>query len=105
MPERPATAGWSGPGPTSVPAAAGAGEGARDDHLRRRPLLAALREAGGIVEAGGAEVGVRLVDAVVDDADLDALAEAARVRPERVGVDHRRALVRVEVVAGAREDL
>ena len=89
----------------ALSAGARPGESARHDHLARRPDASALREAGGIREAGRAEVRVRHVDAVVDDTDLDPLAEAAGVRPERVGVDHRRALVRVEVVAQARIDL
>src|SRR5204863_2812372 len=63
------------------------------------------REARGIREARRVEERVAHVDAVVDDADLHALALAAGRGPELVGVDHRRALVRVEVVAEARVDL
>ena len=57
-----------------------AGEDARDDHLRRRPLRAAPREAGGVREAGRIEERVRLVDAVVDDRDLDARCRRRRSR-------------------------
>ena len=62
---------------------------ARDDHLRRRPLRAALREAGRIAEALRVEERVRRVDAVVDDGDLDPLAASRRLprraRPRRSG--------------------
>ena len=69
------------------------GKRARDDHLRRRPLPAALREARRIGETGGIEERVRVVDAVVDDCDLDPVAVRACERLQLVGADHRRARV------------
>src|SRR4030095_3713510 len=89
----------------TLPPGTGARERARHDHLLARPPAAALWEAHGVREPGRVEERVRLVDAVVDDPDLDPLAAAARGGPEGVGADHRRALVRVEVVARARVDL
>ena len=89
----------------SLLAGAGPRERPRDDHLRRRVLGLALREAGRVRVAGRVEERVRLVDPVVDDPDLDPLAEPAGRGPELVGVDHAGALVGVEVVADARVDL
>ena len=62
---------------------------------------------GGIGVAGRVEEHVRLVDPVVDDADLDPLAAraAAGGRPEGVGLDQLRAVVEREPVADARVDL
>ena len=62
-------------------------ERARDDHLRRRVLGLSLREAGRIGEAGRVEERMRLVDPVVDDPDLQALAR----RGERRAPEIRRA--------------
>ena len=84
---------------------AGPDEGAGDDHLRRRPLRAALREAGGIAVALRVEEGVRLVDAVVDDSDLHPLAAAAAAGCERARADQARAAVEGERVAVARVQL
>ena len=82
-------------------AGAGAGEGTGDYHLRRREGGRPAREPGRIAEARRAEERVRLVDPVVDDPDLDAVAAVACRRPHLVGADDRRALVGVERVADA----
>ena len=92
-------------GQTTPRVADGADERARDDHLGRRPLRAALREAGRIAEAGRVEERVRLVDAFVDDADLDAGSVGAACRPQRVRADQRGALVERERIAEARVDV
>ena len=85
-------------------ARAGAGERARDDDLPVRELRLPEREAGRRREARAAQERVRVVDAVVDDADLDSLAVRARRRVEDVGADHGRAAVQREVVREARPD-
>ena len=54
-----------------APRCTGGRERPGDDHLRGRVGLLALREAGGHRETRGIEEGVRLVEAVVDDPDLD----------------------------------
>ena len=82
-----------------------ADERAGDDHLRRRPLRAALREAGRIAVALRVEEGVRLVDAVVDDGDLHPLAAAAARGCERARADQAGAAVELERVAVARIEL
>ncbi len=70
-------------------------EGARDDDLGRRVRGVSLREAGGIRVAGRFEVWVRLVDPVVDEPDLDALAGGGELRaPERGRADQSRAWIR-----------
>ena len=67
-------------------------ECARDDHFRRGVGGVPLREPGGVRVAGRVEVGVRLVDPVVDQPDLDPLARGGEVRaPERGGADQVRA--------------
>src|SRR5690349_1012758 len=85
-------------------AGARARERARNDHLRRRELRLAPGEPGRIAETRRAEERVRLVDAVVDDADLDPVAAVTGRRPHLVGADDRRALVGIERVADARID-
>ena len=82
-----------------------ADERAGDDHLRRRPLGAALREAGRVAVALRVEEGVRLVDAVVDDGDLHPLAAAAAGRRERTRADQAGTAVERERVAVARIQL
>ena len=77
-------------------------EDLRHDHLRRRPLRPALREARGIREAGRVEERALLVDAVVDDSDLDAGAVRAAHALEDVGADHPRTAVRRERVGRRR---
>ena len=49
-------------------------ESARDDHLRARPSLPALREPGWVRHPGRRQERMRVVDSVVDDSDLHALA-------------------------------
>ncbi len=83
----------------------GADERAGDDHLRRRPRLAAFRESLRIAEAGRLEEPVRRVDAVVDDRDLHSLAGAAAGRHQRAGADQARTAVERERVAVARIEL
>ena len=130
-PESPVVRGWSAPAgavvpalPAAIPATcvpwndacgstaslravvrARADERAGDDHLRRRPLRAALREAGGVAVALRVEERVRLVDAVVDDGDLHPLAAAAAGGCERARADQARAAVERERVAVARVEL
>ncbi len=82
-----------------------AGERLRHDHLRRREGRVPLREAGGIREAGRAEVRVGLVDPVVDDADLDPCAGRARRRLQRVRADQAGARVAGQGVAQRRVDV
>ena len=73
----------------------GRGERARDDDLGRGIGGVPLREAGRIRVASCVEVGMRLVDAVVDDSDLDALAGGGEAgAPERRRADQGRAGVR-----------
>ena len=86
-------------------AGARAGKDARDDHLRRRRGRDAAREAGGIRVACRIEEGVGLVDAVVDDRDLDAGAVGACRALQNVGTDHRRRLIKCECVGEAWIDL
>ena len=81
------------------------GKRSRDDHLRRRPLPAALGEARRVGVTGGIQERVRAVDAVVDDADLDPVALRACERLQLGCTDHRRAGVGGEVVADAGIDL
>src|SRR5919204_2348921 len=80
-------------------------ECARADDLRRRPLPPALWKAGRKGEAAAAEERVPRIDAVVDDADLDAVSFRARGGMELVRADHGRAAIRVECVAEAWVDL
>ena len=89
----------------SLRARARAREGASDDHLRCREPGLTAGKAGWIAEPSRAEERVRLVDTVVDDADLDAVAAVTRRRPHLVGADDRRALVGVERVTDAGIDL
>ena len=77
------------------------GESPRDDHLRRRRPRS-LRKAGRVREAGRVEEGVLVVDAVVDDGDLDTLTSGSRQRAELRSAEHRRPAVEVEVVREAR---
>ena len=77
----------------------------RDDHLRRRPLSAAFREARRVRVTRGIQERVRAVDAVVDYADLDPVALGARERLQLGRTDHGRARVGREVVADAGIDL
>ena len=84
---------------------AGAHERPCDDHLRRRPLLAALGESRRIGEAGRVEEAVGRVDPVVDDRDLHPLAAAAARRGERARADQTRAAVERERVPVARIQL
>src|SRR5204863_2943466 len=80
-------------------------EGARRDHLRGREGGVALRETLRHREACGVEETVSLVDAVVDDPDLDSLARGgARGSPELRGVDQRDTLVQQRVVLDASVD-
>ena len=77
-------------------------ERARDDHLGRRVGRVALRVAGGHREAGRREERMRLVDAVVDHADLDPVARGRERRaPDLRRADHLRAAVERAVVADA----
>src|SRR5439155_17484046 len=89
------------PGTTGVRA----GERPRDDDLRRGPLAGTLRKTGRVRVAGRIQEGVRVVDAVVDDADLDSVASGTRGLAELVGADHRRARVGREVIPDAGIDL
>ena len=66
-------------------ARAGAGEPARDDHLRRRPAAGPFGKPGRVREPGRREERVLVVDAVVDDRDLDALALGAGERRRTAG--------------------
>ena len=84
---------------------ADADEGARDDHLRRRPLGAALRVAGRVAEALRVEERALGIDPVVDDGDLHPLTGAAARCGERAGADQSRAAVERERVAVARVEL
>ena len=70
-------------------------ESAGGDHLRGRVRRVALREAGRHRVAGRVEEGVRLVDAVVDDPDLDPVARGAERRhaPHLGRADQTRAAV------------
>ncbi len=77
----------------------------RDDHLRGRVGGIALGEAGGIREARRAEEDVRLIEAVVEDRDLDALACGGERRPpHRRSADELRRAVEELVVGHARPD-
>src|SRR4029453_19625568 len=96
----------------SLRARARAWEGARDDPLRCCEPGLTAGKAAWIAEPSRAEERVRLVDTVVDDADLDAVAAVTCRRPHLVGADDRRALVSVErvtdrksVVSGKSVDL
>ena len=78
----------------SASSAPGRRERAGDDHLGRRVGRVALRVAGGHREAGRREERMRLVDAVVDHADLDPVARGRERRaPDLRRADHLRALV------------
>ena len=80
-------------------------KGACHDHLRGRPFLAAAWEPGRIGEPVRLQKGVRLVDAVVDDPDLDPFAARPGDCVQLVGADHAGAGVGGEVVREARIDL
>ena len=82
-----------------------AGEHLRDDHLRRRDLDVALREARRVREAVRVEKRARRIDAGVDDGDLDALAFLSGRGFEIGGVDDARAPVHRLGVREARVDL
>ena len=85
-----------------APVGARGRERARDDHLRRRVGGVALRISGGHREARRREERMRLVDAVVDHADLDPVARGRQRRaPDLRRADHLRALVERAVVADA----
>ena len=81
------------------------GEDACDDHFRRRPFESTPWEASGIGVTARGEEGIRRIDAVVDDPDLDPRARGAGRRVQLVRPDHRRAAVRLERVRQARIDL
>ena len=76
-------------------------EHAGDDHLGRRPLLVALREALRIGEAARIEERIRLVDPIVHDRDLHPRAVGSALLLEHVGADHRRRVVERERVRHA----
>ncbi len=80
------------------------GKDARHDHLGRCPAQPAAREAGRVLEARRVEERVRLVDAVVDDGDLDAFAARPRDAVQLVRADHGRAPVERLAVADAGVD-
>ena len=80
-------------------------ERTRDDHLWRRVARVAEREAARVRERRCIEVRVPRIDAVVDDADLDALAARARRGMELVRADDARASIRRERVRKVRVDL
>ena len=90
-----------------LPRVRGRRERPRDDHLRGRVPRIPLREAGRHRVAARVEEPVRLVDAVVDDADLDPVARRVEQRcvPELVGADQLRAAVEQRPVGDARPDL
>ena len=91
---------------TGLVVRAGADEGARDDHLRRRPFLAALREARRVAVALRGEESVRRIDAVVDDRDLHSLAACSAARClQRARADQAGTAVEREGVAVARVEL
>ena len=77
-------------------------EAARRDHLRRRRSRVALRKACRVREARRGEERMLVVDAVVDDGDLDSLAASARDSRERGGADHGGPTVQIEPVRVAR---
>ena len=79
-------------------------EAASDDHLRRRRAGRSLREARRVREAGRIEERVLVIDAVVDDGHLHAVAARARQPRERGRAEHRRPAVQVERVRVARID-
>src|SRR5207244_7670824 len=92
-------------GQLTLVARAGAGEGARDDHLRRHEPRRAARKAGGVRVSGRVEERVRRVDAGVDDADLDTLAGVAGRAGELRRAADLRARVQGRRVAEARVDV
>ena len=87
-----------------------ADEGAGDDHLRRRPLRAALGKPARIAVTLGIEEHVGLVDAVVDDGDLHPFAAgsppaaASAPAPIRPGLRFERERVAVARIELAREE-
>ena len=87
--------------PGVLPRRRGGSERTRGDHFRRREAPLPLREPRRIAVARRAEERVRLVDAVVDDADLHAVAgrRQGRAAPELVGADDRRASIERHAVA------
>ena len=86
-------------------ARAGAGEALGHDHLRRRAATRPLREAGRIREACRREERVLVVDAVVDDGDLHAIALRPRQPRELRCADDRGAPVQERRVRVARVHL
>ncbi len=84
---------------------ADADEGARHDHLRRRPLPPALREPRRVAEALRREESVRRIDAVVDDRDLHSFAARSAQAARGPGADQTRTAVEREGVAVARVEL
>ena len=80
------------------------GEPPRDDDLGRGRARRAFREPCRVREPGRIEERVLLVDAVVDDGHLDAVALRTCRRRELGSPDHGRALVEVEVIREARVD-
>ncbi len=80
-------------------------ESARDDHLRRGRARRSLRESGRIREAGGIEERMLVIDAVVDDRDLDALSARARKTRERRCTEHGGPTVQVQPIRVARVDV
>ena len=65
-------------------------EDARHDHLRRGPFRRTAGKAGRIRKAGRGEEAIRLVDPVVDHADLHARSVCSGRLAEDIRSDHRR---------------
>ena len=97
---------WVEREPGVLPGRARRRERPRDDHLRGRIGGVPLRIPGGHRVAGRVEERVRLVDALVDDADLDPLARGREVgAPHRGCADQLGTAVEERVVRDARVDL
>jgi hypothetical protein len=88
-------------------ACAGAGpwKASCGDHLRRRKRALTLGKTGRVGIAAWSEERVRVVDAVVDDPDLDAGTGDPRRGREGRGADQARAAVQRQLVAQAGEEL